>query len=83
MSNNGGTCFDPLFYLFPKDDKLYDEIESTFLFSGALKVTPSLTNTTTESTVPSYFPDAKGKWVSLTNLSDFKQGNKEYDLDIT
>jgi hypothetical protein len=45
VSKNGGTCFDPQFYYFPSDSKTYEEIESTFIFAGAIKVTPSLTDT--------------------------------------
>ena len=36
----GGSCFDPLFYYFPADDKVYDLNDTTFMVGGALKVTP-------------------------------------------
>ena len=69
MSENGGSCFDPMFYHFPADDNLYTDIEASFIFAGVLKVTPSLVNTN-DKTVSSYFPEANGQWVSLTNLSN-------------
>lgn len=82
VSNNGGTCFDPLFYYFPNDTKLYDEIESTFIFAGAIKVTPNLQNST-QQWIPAYFPEAKGKWVNLNNLREALNGSQTYQLDTT
>jgi len=41
-----GTCFDPVFFHFPNDTTLYDEIESSFIFAEAIKVTPNLVNST-------------------------------------
>jgi len=46
MSNNGGSCFDPLFYHFPNDTQLYQNYESSFMFAGAIKVTPNLVKNT-------------------------------------
>ena len=82
MSKSGGTCFDPLFYYFPNDNKTYEEIESTFIFAGSIKVTPSLTDTN-DQTVPSYFPDANGLWVNLNKLSETVSGGQNHNLDIT
>lgn len=82
VSKNGGTCFDPQFYYFPNDTNTYNEIESTFIFAGAIKVTPSLTDTTA-TTTPSYFPAAKGKWAALHNLGQLIDGNGVVNLDIT
>lgn len=66
----GGTCFDPLLYYFPTDDKVYEEIESTFIFAGALKVTPVLTPLgDNETTREAYFP--QGTWVDLHDNSYF------------
>lgn len=42
VSISGGTCFDPMFYYYPNDDTLFNNIESTFLVGGAIKVTPIL-----------------------------------------
>ena len=42
-NQNGGTCFDPLFYYFPTDENLYGtSIDTTMIFGGAIKVTPIL-----------------------------------------
>lgn len=67
VSNNGGTCFDPMFYHFPNDNNTYEEIEASFIFAGTLKVTPVLTEADS-LTVNSYFPATNGKWASLNNL---------------
>jgi alpha-glucosidase (family GH31 glycosyl hydrolase) len=58
----GNTCFDPLFYYYPYDDKTFENIEESFIFGGALKVSPIL-QAGVSGTYSSYFP--KGKWVSL------------------
>lgn len=42
VSNNGGSCFSPLFYYFPNDTNLYEEYESSFIFANTIKVTPIL-----------------------------------------
>ena len=65
VSKNGGTCFDPQFYYFPTDDNTFNEIESTFIFAGAIKVTPSLVDTDAK-TNPSYFPDANYTNIIIT-----------------
>lgn len=81
MSKWGGTCFDPLFYYFPTDEQTYNNIEHSFIFAGAIKVTPSLTDTD-DKTVPSYFP--AGNWVNLNNLKDITNSTgATINLDIT
>jgi alpha-glucosidase len=70
VHQNGGTCFDPLFYYFPEDDTLFTNPEESFIVGGALKVSPvlaSFNGTTGARTYSSYFP--KGKWVSLIDYS--------------
>lgn len=42
VSQNGGSCIEPLFYHFPQDDNLYDDTTSTFMVNGAIKVSPIL-----------------------------------------
>ena len=56
------TCWDPLFYHYPTDDKVYNTTDSSFLVHGAIKVTPILTSTPS-ATFDSYFPS--GVWVDL------------------
>lgn len=81
MSNSGGSCFDPLFYHFPNDTQLYQNYESSFIFAGALKVTPNLVKNT--QSIPAYFPAVNGKWVSLVNTRELLAGNTTYQLDTT
>jgi alpha-glucosidase (family GH31 glycosyl hydrolase) len=68
VSQWGGSCFDPLFYYYPMDNETFSQIESSFMISGSLKVSPLLHalegNVTTFS---SYFP--AGKWVNLVDYS--------------
>ena len=81
MSNNGGSCFSPLFYSFPNDTKLYEQYESSFIFANAIKVTPNLLENS--QSIPAYFPYANGKWVSLVNTREILAGNTSYTLDTT
>jgi alpha-glucosidase (family GH31 glycosyl hydrolase) len=69
VSQNGGSCIDPLFYYYPEDDNLYTDTSSHFMVGGAIKVSPvleELADTVTE--FGAYFP--KGSWVSLYNFGD-------------
>lgn len=66
VSQWGGTCFDPLFYYYPDDDNLFDNIEESFMIGGALKVSPILAPNVT--VYDSYFP--AGIWVSLRDFSN-------------
>jgi len=81
MSINGGSCFSPLFFSFPNDTKLYDNFESSFIFANSIKVTPNLLENT--QSIPAYFPNANGKWVSLVNTREILEGNTTYQLDTT
>lgn len=40
--DEGNTCFDPLFFYYPLDDQTFQNIEDTFIFAGAIKVSPIL-----------------------------------------
>ena len=42
VSQNGGSCIDPLFYYYPDDDNTYTDVEHTFMVGGAIKVSPVL-----------------------------------------
>ena len=55
---------------------LYDNYESSFIFANAIKVTPNLVENT--QSIPAYFPDANGKWVSLVNTREILAGNTTY-----
>lgn len=65
-SESGQTCFDPLFFHYPTDNETFENIEHSFIYANALKVTPVLKANAT--TVKSYFPE--GNWVSVNNLSE-------------
>mmetsp|Transcript_5855 Transcript_5855/g.9434 ORF Transcript_5855/g.9434 Transcript_5855/m.9434 type:complete len:87 (+) Transcript_5855:2051-2311(+) len=39
-SQDGGTCFDPMLFHFPEDDKVFDNTEEGFIFADALMVVP-------------------------------------------
>jgi alpha-glucosidase (family GH31 glycosyl hydrolase) len=85
-SKFGGTCFDPLFYLFPNDDKAFEEMNESFMVASALKVSPILESLKPENkTFKSYFP--KGTWVNLadpTEVIDTRQkGGDTVDLKTT
>ena len=41
-SLNGQTCYDPMLFHYPNDDNVFDNIEHTFIFANALKVSPIL-----------------------------------------
>jgi alpha-glucosidase (family GH31 glycosyl hydrolase) len=64
-SQSGGSCFDPLFYYYPEDDKAFENVEASFIVGGALKVSPVLQPNM--ATYESYFP--AGAWVSLRDFS--------------
>jgi len=34
VSKNGGTCFDPLFYHYPNDPEVYNDIEGSFMVAN-------------------------------------------------
>mmetsp|Transcript_43930 Transcript_43930/g.42469 ORF Transcript_43930/g.42469 Transcript_43930/m.42469 type:complete len:212 (+) Transcript_43930:2194-2829(+) len=63
----GGSCIDPLFFYYPEDESLYDNIEESFMVGGALKVSPILAALDGATTFDSYFPE--GDWVNLADFS--------------
>jgi len=66
-SSFGGSCIDPLFFYYPEDDNLFDNIEESFMVGGALKVSPILAPMDGAETFESYFPE--GEWVNLADFS--------------
>ena len=69
MSQDGGTCFDPLLFHFPEDDVTFNNIEHSFIYANTLKITPVLDYETSKSFYQrSYFP--KGEWVNFNDLND-------------
>lgn len=69
----GGTCFDPLFYYYPTDDNLFQNIEESFMVGGAIKVSPILNPGVTD-TYQAYFP--AGVWVNLRDYSEIIDNSK-------
>jgi len=69
VSQDGGTCFDPLLFHFPEDDVTFNNIEHSFIYANTLKITPVLDYETSKSFYQrSYFP--KGEWVNFNDLND-------------
>lgn len=82
-SQNGGSCYDPLFFHFPEDEDTYENIEHTFIVANALKVSPVLQSNLTENSKNSvYFP--AGTWVSMADYGDIivQEEGGMVDLDI-
>lgn len=71
INQYGGSCFDPLFYYYPTDANTFDQVEHTFMVSGALKVSPIL-NANVTYNFSSYFP--AGRWVDLSDYSVVDSG---------
>ena len=76
VSQDGGTCYDPLMFHYPHDDTVFqsNNTESSFIFANAIKVTPVLTEGAQE--VWSYFPQEAGPWVSLNDLTKTVDSSK-------
>jgi alpha-glucosidase (family GH31 glycosyl hydrolase) len=62
-------CFTPLLFHFADDDLAYENMENTFMFGNAVKVSPVLEAApkTGDLKIMSYFP--KGNWVDLNDMS--------------
>lgn len=68
-SQEGGTCFDPIMFHYPTDEEAFTNIEHSFIFANALKITPVLdADSAAAETIKSYFP--KGSWVNMNDYSD-------------
>ena len=57
VSEDGGTCFDPLLFHYPEDDQTFNKIEHSFIFGNALKISPVFDYETSQGQYfESYFP---------------------------
>lgn len=66
----GTTCFDPMFFHYPTDPKLYDDVESSFMVANNVKVSPILKPGVRLGEMYNvYFP--LGRWASLTDEGQF------------
>ena len=74
-SQNGQTCFDPLFYHygFPMED-----IESTFIVGDAIKVSPVLEELDYIGPINVFFPP--GNWVDLEDYEVLTVDNPEGEI---
>lgn len=75
VSQEGGTCVDPLLMHYPDDKYTFDPLstENSFILADSLKVVPVLNPMPagkTEMNVRTYFP--KGEWVNMANYSDIR-----------
>lgn len=76
ISEDGGSCIDPLFYHFPADENTYHNVSQTFMFGNNIKVSPVLEELGPDAvSFKSYFP--KGTWVSLTDYSSIVESKGE------
>jgi alpha-glucosidase (family GH31 glycosyl hydrolase) len=73
------TCYDPLFFHFPKDENTFTDIEQSILVANVLKVSPIMKAGVTD-TFKSYFPH--GKWVSLLDFTEVIEGGQQVDLKV-
>ena len=75
---SGESCVEPLFFHYPTDDETYKDMEHSFMYANALKVTPVLEKGA--KTVKSYFP--KGHWVNMNDFKDIKNVKTGEWIDI-
>lgn len=68
-STEGEMCFTPMLFHYPDYDLSYENIEHTFMFGNAVKVSPVLEAKpeSGEYKFDSYFP--KGNWIDLNDMS--------------
>lgn len=68
-SEFGGSCFEPLYFHYPYDEASKHEMtgtNDTFIYGGAVKVSPLVTPAKGAKTFKSYFP--KGRWLNLATM---------------
>jgi len=66
----GGSCFDPIYFHHTLDVSSMEDVtgtNSTFIFGGAVKVSPVVDHIPENTTTfKSHFP--KGRWLNLANM---------------
>ena len=70
-SEFGGSCIDPIFFHHTLDiASMADEVgtNDTFIFGGAVKVSPITRPQGSKEKYPSHFPI--GRWVNLADFSE-------------
>ena len=72
-SENGGTCLEPLEFLFEIPTNNYSISTNSFMFAGSIKVSPIMNATNLSNTFESYFP--KGNWVNLAQWAEVIVGS--------
>lgn len=65
-SQSGQTCFDPVLFHYPTDNKTYTDIEHTFIVGDSILVAPVVESLPKDKTYEAYFP--AGNW---TDLDDY------------
>lgn len=76
--SGGQTCFDPLLFHFPTDDKTFKNTEESFIFANALKISPVLESGATQ--VTTYFP--AGSWVSMKDFTVLASTGEKLDVPV-
>ena len=72
-SENGGTCLEPLEFLYEVPTNYYSISTNSFMFAGSIKVSPIMNATNLSITFESYFP--KGNWVNLAQWAEVIVGS--------
>ena len=63
-----------MFFHYPEDEETFKDVEHTFIFGDALKISPVLESVSSPNyTVKSYFPE--GRWVNMNDYSDIVDSN--------
>ena len=76
----GGSLVKPMFFDYPEDEHVYDDMEHTFMLGEAVKVSPVLDHSVDKYKV--YFPE--GDWADLNNFSpDNKISSKGEFKELT
>ena len=72
--SEANTCIDPLFYHFPNDERVYEDMEESFMVGDVLKVTPFMDlKKEGQTTYEAYFPN--GNWADMRDYSTLKVQN--------
>lgn len=82
VSDVGGSCLDPLDFLYdiPSTQKDNAYLDKTFMVAKALKVSPVMSNLTGTQVYQAYFP--AGKWVNMADWSEIITGKDDSNINL-
>ena len=64
------TCFDPLLFHYPELDEAFEDIEDTFIYADALKISPVLKKRENDTHYEVFFPT--GNWLDMNSYEGLK-----------